>query len=548
MTSTTDTGGARRLTLSLGELGPGPLLLLLNCILAVTVFWEGFEQLVEAWQLAEYSHGPLIPVLSGVLFLRQLKTIEVREVSTRDRLPGLAVLLLAVALGLLGKLAQIPDIVTYSIIVWVAAILLMSFGWRTGKNFWSSVLHLVFMLPLPGLLYWKVSIWLRSVAAEFGVWLVKLANVPVFLDGNIIDLGVTQLHVADACSGLRYLVPIMSFSYIFATLYRGPVWHKIVLLLAAAPLAVFMNSVRIGMVGVMVNHFGLEHAMGFSHFMEGWVIFIACILMLFGLAKLMLMLQRTEMPLSVALDLDTTGLGPQIARVRNFRASPVMLTGTALMALTAVVWLALPQRAAVEIKREPLAAIPTVMGGWEMVSRGTLSPLVEEGLGADDYVSAYYLPVGTDRSDQSAMPVELFVAWYADQTKGGIHSPEVCLPAGGFEIADLTKPDVSAAAGIDEPLPVNRALIEKGHEQHLVYYWFEQYGGRTAHDLTAKFNLLRDAVVLGRSDGALVRLTTRVHGPNGVAEAEARLSAMLERLMPRIHRYVPRQSAVSPAG
>jgi exosortase len=70
-------------------------------------------------------------------------------------------------------------------------------------------------------------------------------SVPVFLEGNIIDLGVYKLHVAEACSGLRYLFPILSFSYIFAVLYKGPMWHKAVLLISAAPITVLMNSVRI---------------------------------------------------------------------------------------------------------------------------------------------------------------------------------------------------------------------------------------------------------------------------------------------------------------
>jgi exosortase/archaeosortase family protein len=101
------------------------------------------------------------------------------------------------------------------------------------------------MLPLPGVLYFKLNTWLQLISSELGVFFLQLANVPVFLEGNIIDLGVLRLHVAEACSGLRYLFPILSFSYIFAVLYRGPMWHKAVLLISAAPITVFMNSVRI---------------------------------------------------------------------------------------------------------------------------------------------------------------------------------------------------------------------------------------------------------------------------------------------------------------
>ena len=84
------------------------------------------------------------------------------------------------------------------------------------------MLHLVFMLPLPQFLYWQVSTALQFVSSEVGVALVRGMGVPVYLEGNVIDLGVYQLQVAEACSGLRYLFPIMSFTYVFAVLYRGP--------------------------------------------------------------------------------------------------------------------------------------------------------------------------------------------------------------------------------------------------------------------------------------------------------------------------------------
>ena len=132
--------------------------------------------------------------------------------------------------------------------------------------------------------------------------------------------------MAEACSGLRYLFPIMSFSYIFAVLYRGPMWHKAVLLLAAAPITVLMNSVRIAIGGVLVQRFGVEWLEGFTHFFEGWVIFIACILLLFLLARVMLFFNREKMGLAEALDLDTEGLGTQAARLRFVQASPAMIT------------------------------------------------------------------------------------------------------------------------------------------------------------------------------------------------------------------------------
>ena len=273
---------------------PGTFLAAVAVLGAGVFFAEGLDALLVAWQLPEYSHGPLIPVLSALLFLRQLKEVPVDTGPKRNRWVGVLVILLAIALGGLGRLAGINDIVAYATILWVGGILLVSFGWATGKHFWPPVLHLVYMLPLPGVLYYKLSAWLQLISSELGVWFLKLLAVPVFLEGNIIDLGVLKLHVAEACSGLRYLFPILSFSYIFAVLYRGPMWHKAVLLLAAAPITVLMNSVRIAVAGVIADRYGIEWLDGFTHFFEGWVIFIACILLLFLLARIMLFFQPRE--------------------------------------------------------------------------------------------------------------------------------------------------------------------------------------------------------------------------------------------------------------
>ena len=143
------------------------------------------------------------------------------------------------------------------------------------------MLHLVFMLPLPQFLYWKINTALQFLSSEIGVAFVRVMDVPVFLDGNVIDLGVYKLMVAEACSGLRYLFPIMSFSYVFAVLYTGARWHKIVLLLSAVPIAVLMNALRIGVIGVLVDRYGIGQAEGFLHFFEGWIIFLSCIAILF---------------------------------------------------------------------------------------------------------------------------------------------------------------------------------------------------------------------------------------------------------------------------
>lgn len=506
----------------------------LGLLSAAVYFQTGVQVLAEAWATPEYSHGPIIPLLSAFLFLGELKRVPVSLAPVTDRGPGVALILFAMLLGGVGRLIQIADFAAYAMILWVGGMILLSFGWRRGRQFWPPVLHLVYMLPLPGVLYYGLSTWLQGVSSHLGVFFLDLLHVPVFLDGNIIDLGVYKLQVAEACSGLRYLFPILSFSYVFSVLYRGPLWHKVVLLVSAAPITVVMNSVRIALAGVVVDRYGTEFVEGLTHFMEGWVIFLACVLILFGLARVMLLLNPVRMTLSEALDLQTEGLGAQAARLRLIEPSRALVAVTLAMTAAALAWALIPPREIPQVTRVPFQEFPVHLGDWTGGLAQRLDPQTEKVLRADDYLSTNLTRPG------AAAPVEFFSAWYRDQMEGGTHSPTVCLPSAGWEITALD----AINAPEDTPggtFTLNRALIQKGMDRMVVYYWYDQQGVRTASSYYARMVMTLSKVRSGRSDGAIVRLITPILSGESDTMAEARLKDALKAVVVPLPKYLPGQ-------
>lgn len=501
---------------------------------SVPVFWTGFVSLGQAWGTAEYSHGPLIPLISLYLFLRELRQRPPAPPGTpADRRIGILVVLAGLLLGILGNLAHIADIVTYALIVWTGGVMLTGFGWAQGRFHFLPVIHLVFMLPLPQFVYWKLSIFLQGISSELGVWFVALMGVPVFLEGNVIDLGVYKLQVAEACSGLRYLFPILSFSYLFAILYRGPFWHKAVLLLSAAPLTVLMNAFRIGVIGVLVDRYGIGQAEGFLHFFEGWVIFLSCIGILFLMAVILQRLTPNPMPLAEVIDLDFQGFGPQAARVLSITASRGLAAAALLSVAVAAAFVLLPAREQPAPDRDSFALFPREIGPWSG-SMEALDPDIARVLGADDYVNATYAAPGEPSF------VNFFSAYYDNQTDGsGIHSPEVCLPVGGWEVYSIDPYEVDMTGTPYGRFEVNRAVIQKGLSKQLVYYWFEQRGQRMTNDFRAKFSVLYDGLTRGRTDGALVRFVTAIDTNEPEAAADARLQEFMRLTLPRLPRFVP---------
>ncbi len=514
--------------------GAGPLLFVIAMAGAIALYWAGLESLFQVWQTPEYSHGPVIPFLSLFLFLRDMKAVPPPSQTPTDRWQGLFVVAMAVAVGLFGNLVRIPDIVTYGLILWIWGMVLVAFGFRRGRKLWHGVLHLVFMLPLPNVLYWKMNIYLQYVASVIGTDIVGLVGIPVYLDGNIIDLGIYKLQVAEACSGLRYLFPIMSFSYIFSVLYMGPKWHKIVIFVSAAPIAVFMNSIRIGVIGILVEYYGIEQAEGFLHAFEGWVIFVACILLLFMLAIFLQWLSSNPRPLVDVLDIDFGGFGSQLRRFFSLSVSKAALWSAFLVVSAAALWQFAPTREAAQMARQPLALFPSKLGGWAGGPHNKLESRIERVLRADDYLSAGF------ENQREAEPVHLFVAWYNKQTEGsGIHSPEVCIPVGGWEVSKWEQRAVKLPGDDGRFVYVNRAIIRKGTVRQLVYYWFEQRGRKLTSDYLVKAYTVWDSLARGRSDGALVRLTTHISATERMSAADKRLGRFLAAVSGTLPRFVP---------
>jgi exosortase D (VPLPA-CTERM-specific) len=507
---------------------------LLCALIAISlpVYWSGFGLLGRSWITPEYSHGPLIPLISLYLFLRERRVSPTLDTPKRTG-PGIALLVFALILGILGNLVAIPDIAAYALILWVGGVMLTCMGWEAGKQHWKPVLHLIFMLPLPQFLYWQLTIQLQLISSELGVFLIRLADIPVFLEGNIIDLGVYKLQVAEACSGLRYLFPILSFSYLMAILYRGPYWHKIVLFALAVPLTVFMNSVRIGIIGMLVNAYGIGQAEGFLHFFEGWVSFGTCIALLCLTARGLQKLTRNPKPLRDVIDVDTDGLGGEAAQVLTLAPTKGMVTGLVLSTLITAAFVFTPTPPRILPEREIFALFPREVGNWQ----GHVIPLdpeIETVLGASDYINATY------QSPETGAPVTFFAAWYASQTEGsGIHSPEVCLPVGGWEVFSLDPYAVSMPTTLYGDFEVNRAVIQKGLSKQLVYYWFDQRGRRMTNDYAAKATVVYDSLTRGRTDGAMVRFTTPIGSKETEADADARLQGFMADALQRLPAFIP---------
>ena len=136
------------------------------------------------------------------------------------------------------------------------------FGLDAVRRLFLPLVFLVFMVPVPAVLERTIGVFLKSVSSKIGGALISLAGVSVHVSGNVIDIGVTQLQVVDACSGLRYLFPLIALGILYAYFFEKVLWKRVLCVLATIPIAILMNALRIGITGILAKHLGVATARG----------------------------------------------------------------------------------------------------------------------------------------------------------------------------------------------------------------------------------------------------------------------------------------------
>lgn len=504
-------------------------------VVALLLMFRGtFSYLAQQWQREEYSHGWMIPLLAAFLVWQRRREIE--SVAFTGSWSGVALVLAGMALYFIGALASITTIDAYALVIVIIGAALAWLGWRAFALVRVPLLLLFLMNPIPNFFYANLSSTLQLWSSRIGVGVIRLFGISVFLEGNVIDLGNYQLQVAEACSGLRYLFPLMTLGVIIGYLFRGRMWMRWFIVLSAAPITVLMNSFRIGVIGVLVDLYGTAQAEGFLHLFEGWVVFMLCFLLLLLECWILARLGGMRVGLRELFALEFPGPRPPnaVATIRTLTAPlPV-----AVILLLLVAWpaYALPSRPEQPPPRAGFSEFPARIGTW-IGRRQGLEQIYLDTLQLDDYVLADYS--GTAPGEADAGAINLYVAYYASQRGGrSAHSPRSCLPGGGWRIETFARHEIAMAGG-QVPLRVNRVLIRQGDDRQLVYYWFQERSRDITSEYAVKWYLLVDALLRNRTDGALVRLVTAAPAGSDLAAADARLARFAATLRPVLEPYLP---------
>ena len=245
------------------------------------LFWQPLTTLLrDWWSDPEAGHGLLLGPLALVLAWR------------RGRAPGAApqprlgalIILSAVLLRYLSGLAAELFTMRLSLLGAAAGLVVFVAGLRQVLHWWLPSLLLFLSVPLPVVVLSSLAFPLQLKASQFGAALLAWRDVPVEVAGNVIHLPGRTLFVTEACSGLRSLTALLALGLLIGGLWLRSTWGRVLIVLAAVPVAMFLNGIRIFLTGFLVYFVSPSLGEGVMHYSEGWGIFVIAFAVLGALA------------------------------------------------------------------------------------------------------------------------------------------------------------------------------------------------------------------------------------------------------------------------
>jgi exosortase len=246
-------------------------------------------KLVHDWYTDDnYSHGFLIvPIALYFVWERRARLKEaVRQPSSW----GLAIVLVSMAMLLAGILGSELFLTRFSILGTLTGAILFLYGWNYLKIILFPIAFLLLMIPIPAIIFNQIAFPLQLLASRFGEIALVACSIPVLREGNVIQLANTSLEVAEACSGIRSLVSLLTLGIVYGYFTDSRTWVRILLAIGTIPIAIAANGVRVAGTGIAAHYYGAEAAQGFFHSFSGWIIFIAAFIMMFLLYRIIMLL------------------------------------------------------------------------------------------------------------------------------------------------------------------------------------------------------------------------------------------------------------------
>jgi len=267
------------------ELTPKLQLALLVCLLGI-LYFPVLSRLAAQWAHdPNFSHGFFVPAFS--LYVLWTERSRLAAIPLNPSWSGLWLVLSGLLCLIVGTLGAELFLSRISLLPVLGGLVVLFLGWSFLRAVSFPWLFLVLMIPVPAILFNQITFPLQIFASRIASTLLPLAGVPVLREGNVIRLPAMALEVAEACSGIRSLMSLVTLAVMYGYLLERRWLVRSLLAVAAVPIAVTANSLRIVGTGLLVQYWDPDKAEGFFHTFSGWMIFVVSLLLLFAVRRIL---------------------------------------------------------------------------------------------------------------------------------------------------------------------------------------------------------------------------------------------------------------------
>lgn len=492
----------------------------LKVILLIAAFvfsyFSALSSLIKTWLVRDvYSYGFLIPFISLYLVWHERKRLKLLPIRP-SILCGMILTLLGSLMFVLGKISSTAIVQQLSIIVILPSLVLLLLGIRYLKALFLPLSYLTLMVPvLDGVIeriHWPFQLFSATIAAN----LLRFVKISVFQNSQYLELPNITLEVADACSGVRYLISTIALSIPLAFVTQKNWVRRVLLVIFAIVISIGANPLRITFIG-MWSYYGKGDIHGPIHIFQGYFIYVVGLIFLFLVAWVFYEIPSVN---EKHFHKQERTMPDDVSNIHKFNQAWLMSV-IILLALGGYLHLFKPKP--VHLKAS-LYGLPSTIGEWKDAGMGDdVKPLSIPG--ADFEIARVY-------RNASGREVKLQITYFESQA----HDKKLIYYK--FKMLSDNSEEISIQNDSKDTIRINKTLFRDSAHDSLILYWFDLNGRIVANNYKAKFITAIDGLIHKRTNGAIIIISTILTNPDEMQSAFNDEVEFVQKILPILDNYL----------
>lgn len=490
-------------------------------VILTFLYTPAFKALINGWwESKAYSHGFLVPLISLYLIWSRRERLRYLDLCPNNS-GGILLVLLTGSMLLLGNLSDIILFQELSLVIMIAGLVLLLMGTNYLKALSFPIAYLLFMVPILDAFSSNIHWPLQLFSAKIGTIILHSLGTPAFLESQYIMLPNITLEIAEECSGLRFLISIIAIGIPLVYLTQKTWARKIGLVTLALLIAILANAARVAFVGFWAYHYDQVNTHGPFHIFQGFLVAQIGFIVLFMGAWIF-----SRIPIRSAKKIETTKPASNNVVSINIGKFNRSWYISIFLLLFLGIYPYVNTIKPIPLKRD-LKGFPSAIGAWKGrdINSNEGSDILQIIQKADSKIMRIYHGV-------SGREIKLYIGYFESQGQGR----ELINYISRRFHSDAVKIDIPL--GREDSVQVNKTMLREGHTPHLALFWYDLNGGIITDPYKAKLTSTLDALLRGRTNGAIVMVSAALDQPDDSQIVEDE-KGFTQDLIPILRDYLP---------